>query len=137
MSCSSKQKMSVYIVCSHRCKRVVIHYDHIGSCPLFQNTKWFLKVAVGNNCIVLKEHLGNLTPCSIWIAEMMLVKDIGNFQDSSISWVYPSVPSPVTIPLCTNSMVGGHPQAFPILDSGLWTTMVSVSLIKSISCSLI
>ena len=56
---------------------------------------------------------------------------------SSISNVYASVPSPTNMPFSNSFSTGEQPTALPMLDSGLFTTIVPVSRIMSISAGLI
>ena len=57
-------------------------------------------------------------------------------MDSSISLVYWSVPMPSRMPALYSGRTGQMPTALLMLDSGLLTTIVSVSLMSSISAVL-
>ena len=71
--------MAVAVGRIHRCQRIIIDHDHIGSGSHFQNTKRFLKITIRNLCISLKQHLRNFTPCCCRITEMVFMQNVCHF----------------------------------------------------------
>ena len=75
----AEQEVAVDIRRCKRCERIVIHDDHIRGRALFQHAQFLLKVSARDLRIILEEHLRDLTPCRIGIAEVVLVQDVGHF----------------------------------------------------------
>ena len=72
--------MSVYIGRVHWSQRDIVRDNHISGSAFLQYAQLLLEIAVGNLCIALKEHLGNLAPGRIGVAEVMFVKNIGYLE---------------------------------------------------------
>ena len=75
----AKQQMAVDITAVKRCWRVVIEHDHIRSCTGAQYPQRGLEIAVGNTCIILKQHGRHFAPGSSGIAEMMFMQHVCYF----------------------------------------------------------